>query len=364
MRIAILGTRGIPARYSGFETLAEELGARLAARGHDVTVYCRRHPDGEGLREWRGVRRVVLPALRTKRLETLTHTFLSSLHALGSQWDAALFCNGANVVFCPLLRLRGARTILNVDGLDRERKKWGPIGRLYYSACEALSTFVPTVVVTDAHVIERYYRERWRKATVFIPYGCELPRVATNGTLQRFGLEPGKYFLYVSRLEPENNAHLVVRAFNGVSGDWRLAVVGHAPYAASYVAEVKAAAGPRVVFTGGVYGEGYRELHSHAFAYVQATEVGGTHPALVEAMAFGHGIVANGTPENREVLGDAGLYYAPGDADDLRRKLESFAASPETCTALGEKAAARAHALYRWDDVTDRYEALFAGRSA
>src|SRR5262249_6922283 len=127
---------------------------------------------------------------------------------------------------------------------------------------------------------------------------------------------------------------------------------------------VKAAADPRVVFTGGVYGEGYRELHTHAFAYVQATEVGGTHPALVEAMAFGHGIVANGTPENREVLGDAGVYYSPGDADDLARRLESLAAAPDECRALGERARARAVERCRWDDVVDRYERLFAGETA
>jgi glycosyltransferase involved in cell wall biosynthesis len=364
MRIAILGTRGIPARYSGFETLAEELGSRLAARGHDVTVYSRRHPDGRGLATYRGMRRVVVPAVRTKSLETLTHTLLSGVHALFRRYDAALVCNGANVVVCPLLRLRGARTILNVDGLDRERKKWGPVARIYYTICEALSTFLPTVVVADAILMQRYYLERWRKKTTFVPYGSELPPATSNGVLKRFGLEPGRYFLYVSRLEPENNALLVVRAFAKVPGDWRLALVGHAPYAPRYVSLVKAAADPRVVFTGGVYGEGYRELHTHAYAYVQATEVGGTHPALVEAMAFGHGIVANGTPENREVLGDAGLYYAPGDADDLARRLESLAASPEACRTLGERAAARAREQYRWDDVTDRYERLFAGETA
>jgi glycosyltransferase involved in cell wall biosynthesis len=362
VRIAILGTRGVPARYSGFETLAEDLGARLVARGHEVTVYCRHHPDGEGLREHRGMRRVALPALRTKHLETLSHTLLSSLHALGRRYDAVLLCNAANAIFCPVLRVRGARVVLNVDGLDRRRRKWGALGRLYYAACEVLSTFLPHVVVTDARVIERYYRERYGKESIFIPYGSELAKASGNGTLGRFGLEPGKYVLYVSRLEPENNAHLVVRAFERVRADLRLAVVGHAPYAARYVADVRKTTDARILFTGGVYGEGYLELQSHAFAYVQATEVGGTHPALVEAMASGHAIVANGTPENEEVLGDAGLYFRPGDPDDLRRQLQRLVDSPDLRLELGAKAAERARARYRWDDVTDRYEAVLAGR--
>ncbi len=362
MKIAILGTRGVPARYGGFETLAEQLGERLTRRGHEVTVYCRRHPDGRGLASYRGMRRVELPAIHSRALETPTHTLLSSLHAFAHDYDAVLLCNGANTIFCPILRLKGARVVLNVDGLDRARRKWGPIARLYYSLCEALSTILPSAIVVDARVIERYYRERFGKTAFFIPYGCELPRVSTNGTLLQHGLEPRRYFLYVSRLEPENNAHLVVRAFEKVRGEHRLAIVGHAPYARSYVAEIQATRDPRVAFTGGVYGDGYLELHSNAYAYVQATEVGGTHPALVEAMAFGHGIVANGTPENREVLGDAGLYYEPGNVEDLAGKLQALADDPALCRALGERASARAQAHYRWDDVTDRYETVLSGK--
>lgn len=359
MRLAILGTRGVPAAYSGFETLAEELGARLAGRGHDVTVYTRAHYAPPGLRAWRGIRVVTLPTIRHKYLDTVVHTALSTAHALGSGYDALLVCNAANAVFTCWPRLVGTRVALNVDGHDRERKKWNALGRMWYTVSEQMALRLPNVIITDAAVIERYYRDTHGRATMLIPYGAEAQPTAEHDVLDRFGLEPGRYILYVGRLEPENNAHAVVAGFERVSSSMKLAVVGDAPYAADYIARLKQTRDPRVVFTGGIYGAGYRQLQSHASLYVQATEVGGTHPALVEAMAYGHAIVANDVPEHREVLVDTGTYFRVEDPATLTAALERLLADPALVADLGRRAAARAAERYSWDAITDAYERLF-----
>ena len=353
MRIAILGTRGIPANYGGFETFAEELSTRLAARGHHVTVYCRtRHSEPL----YRGVRLVYLPAIRHKYLETLAHAALSTLHLLAHRVDAALYCNGANAIFTCLPRLFGMPVALNVDGIERNRKKWNRAAKAWYLASERVATFFPTAVVTDAGTIREYYRLRYGKDTVFIPYGAETGKTAATSAVTRLGLEPGRYFLYVSRLEPENMALEVREAFERTGSPMKLALVGDAPYAREYIRRVKDTRDPRIVIPGAIYGDGYRQLGSHCFAYIHATEVGGTHPALIEAMGRGALVLYRNTPENAEVAEGVGIPFEPGE---LTAKMEYALAMPEEERAvLRQQAAARVRERYSWDAVTSAYERL------
>ncbi|MGC9971191.1 MAG: DUF1972 domain-containing protein [Bryobacteraceae bacterium] len=359
-RIAILGTRGIPARYGGFETFAEELGARLAARGHRVTVYCReRHPEPY----YRGVRLRYLPTLRHKYSDTVAHTFLATLDLLVHRQDAALYCNAANALFTLLPRLFGMPVALNVDGLERKRRKWNLLGRAWYRMSERLSTLFPNAVVSDARSIAEYYAERYGKRTHFIPYGAEIGKVETGEMLKRLGLERGKYFLYVSRMEPENNALLVREAFERVGTDLRLALVGDAPYARAYIERVRETRDPRIVMPGAIYGQGYHELTSHCFAYIHSTEVGGTHPALIEAMGRGALVLYLNTAENTEVAGGAGI---PFERDDLARQLRlALDLSEAEREQWRSRAVERVRERYTWDAVTDDYEKLLlslAGR--
>jgi glycosyltransferase involved in cell wall biosynthesis len=359
MRLAILGTRGIPANYGGFETFAEQLGTRLAARGHDVTVYCRSHYVPRSLKEYGGVRLVTLPTIRHKYFDTVVHTAVSAVHAMSERYEVVLVCNAANALVSAVPRLVGTRVALNVDGLERHRRKWNVLGRLWYRLSERLATWMPDAVVTDARVIEDYYRRHYGCTSTFIPYGCSVGRVTATSVLTEHGLRPGEYVLYVSRLEPENNAHAVIAAFEATGLARQLAIVGDVPYGRDYVAALRRQAGPRVVFTGGVYGEGYRQLQSHAFVYVHATEVGGTHPALVEAMGFGNCVLVNDVPENREVAGDAALYFEAREPSTLTARLEALERDPDLVERLRVRAAARAAAAYSWEAVTDDYEALF-----
>jgi len=357
MRIAIMGIRGIPANYGGFETFAEQLATRLVARGYEVTVYGRRHYVTLPERVYRGVRLVVLPTIRHKYFDTVVHTFLCVFHAWRRPYDVVLVCNAANALAAGLLRLSGKRVAINVDGIEWRRKKWNWLGRTYYRVSEWLATWMPHAVVTDAEVIRAYYRERYGLETRMIAYGAEVERRPDPEGVRAFGVEPERYILYVSRLEPENNAHLVIEAFEKVETEMKLLIVGDAPYARAYVQRLKRTRDPRIIFAGFVYGENYRRLQQNAYCYVHATEVGGTHPALVEAMGFGNCVLVLDTPENREVAGDVGLYYRT--AEELRDRLQEVLAHPERVAFLRERAMARVRARYDWERIVDQYEALF-----
>ena len=360
-RILMLGSRGIPANYSGYETMIEALAPRLAERGWRVTVYCRSHYVDRRLHSHRGVELVVLPTLRTKYGDTPVHTLLSCLHAIlfarGAR--AALVVNGANAVFLPLLWPRRIRTALHVDGIEKRRTKWGWPGRLVYALSERLACLLPGVTVTDADVIAAHYRARYRRDSTMIRYGVEPEPLPDHPILEELGLEPRGYFLYVSRFEPENNPHRVVAAYRRVGGDLPLVMVGDAPYATDFIAAMKRDADPRVRFPGTVFGEGYRGLLSSALATVHATEVGGTHPALVEAMGYGNCVLVNDEPANRETAGDAGVYFDVEDQASLVAAFEFARGDGARARERGERAARRAAEEYDWDLVADQYEDLF-----
>ena len=354
-----MGIRGIPANYGGFETFAEALSERLVKRGHDVTVYCRSHNSDYVEPTYKGVRLVILPTIRHKYFDTVAHTFLCAVHSLKEHYDAILICNSANSYISFLPRLVGTKVALNVDGLEWQRAKWNRIGKLFYRFSEWLATFLPDVIVSDAGMIERYYRKKFRKSSFYIPYGFRPEVDKGTDILKNFGLEPERYVLYVSRLEPENNAHRVIEAFEKVQTDLNLVIVGDAPYNQDYIASLKSTKDERIVFTGYVFGRGYRQLQSNAYFYVQATEVGGTHPALVEAMGFGNCILANDVPEHREVLGDTGLFFRVHDVDDLAQKMQYLLDHPEIIERYRKMARKRAVEKYSWDAVTRNYEKLF-----
>ncbi len=358
MNIAILGTRGIPASYGGFETFAEHLATRLVARGHDVTVYCRAHYVSPRQLEYHGVKLKVLPTVRHKYFDTVIHTLLSAIWAVPKRYDATLICNAANAPFSLILRLTGTPVVINVDGLEHKRKKWGALGRRYYRLAEYLSTIFPNEMVTDAQVIQDYYQVHHGARSTMIAYGAELERRPDPG-VRKWRVEPNRYVLYVSRLEPENNAHLVIEAFKKVRTAYRLVIVGDAPYAEQYIADLKARAkgDKRIIFTGFIFGQDYRSLQQNAYCYVHATEVGGTHPALLEAMGYGNCVLTLATPENIEVIGNAGIPYI--DEFDLADKLRLALRDGSLVQSFRNRAQARVKSYYDWDHVIDQYERLF-----
>jgi glycosyltransferase involved in cell wall biosynthesis len=360
MKIAMLGTRGVPASYSGFETCVEQLGSRLVARGHEVTVYCRSHHVDYDQPTYKGMRLVKLPTVKNKYLDTIVHSFLSSLHALGQGYDIVLYFIAGNSVVSWIPRLAGQTTILNVDGLDWKRAKWPPLAKRYIQFAERMATILPNAFLTDSRVVQQFYRDTYNADSPYIAYGAELPIRAPGPQLAQWGLEPRRYVLFVGRLVPENCADHLVQAFQTLRTDMKCVIVGDAPYAEEYIARLKAVDDPRVIFTGYCFGEGYWELASNAYLFVETSGVGGTHPALVEAMAFGTCVVAHDTAENRETVDSAGFVYdGARGAAALAPLLQQMVDAPSLVATYRQKAAARATAYSTWEKVTDDYEAMF-----
>lgn len=366
LRIALLGTRGIPARYGGFETFAEQLSQRLVARGHEVLVYGRcsfREKWGER-ESLNGVRRRVTPTIFHKYLETPLHALTSFLDVLSQRVDAVLVCNAANSPLAPILLLKRLPILINVDGIERNRAKWNSFGKAWYRLGEWCSVRLATRVVSDADVIAQYYQETYGIESTVIPYGVHPTRRASGETLAKFKLQAKKYLLYVSRLEPENNALGVIQAYRRLRErmrvDMPLVIVGDAPYATEYKESLRAAADEQVIFTGFQFGEAYQELQSNCYLYVQATEVGGTHPALIESMSYGNCVIVNGTPENVEVIGDAGESFAKNDFNQLEEILGRLVSAPELVGRYGKAAEAHVMERYSWDSVVAKYETLLS----
>ena len=355
MRVALLGTRGVPARYSGFETCVEEVGRRLVARGHDVVVYCRYR--GQHQRDHLGMRLVNLPALRLKATETLTHTFFSALDVVWRDVDAAIVFNAANAALVPLLKARRIPVAVHVDGLEWKRDKWSDLGKRYYLVSERLAVRWADRLIADSRAIQAYYLERYGAASDYLTYGAPILAPAPARRLADAGLSPRRYHLVVARLEPENNVHVVVEGYCRSGADHPLVVVGGAPYGERYIQSLRAMADGRVTFLGGVWDqELLDELYAHCLTYLHGHSVGGTNPSLLRAMGAGAPVAAVDVAFNREVLADTGVYF--GSPDDVAAIVAGAEAGPEATLARGRRGQIRAAARYDWDQVAAGYEEL------
>lgn len=358
LKIAILGSRGIPVNYGGFETLAEEISTRLARRGHEITVYCCRQYVKSNERIYKGVKRVTLPTIRTKVLEKPVFCFLSMLHASVRNFDVVLMLGVSVSFLCFIPRIFGKKVIINIDGLEWQRKKWGRLISTYLKVAERMAGVMADEIITDAKLIKDYYKKKYGKDTIYISYGADIVNIPPHDTLTRLGLEKDGYILYVSRFEPENNALLVREAYDEiVKPSKKLVMTGDASYADEYIKKVRNTKNPNIIFTGYLFGDQYKELLSNAYFYIQATEVGGTHPALIEAMGAGNCVLANDVPEHREVLMDAGFYY--NGKEDLKKKMMFLMDNDAVVDEKKLKAKQRIKEGYSWDSVTDDYEELF-----
>lgn len=359
MKAALLGTRGVPARYGGFETCVEEVGARLSERDHDVVVYSR-VPEAGGEPQpptYRGMTVVWLPAARRRSLETLSHTAMSVGHLVRHHPDteAAIMFNAANAPLLPPLRTARIPVATHVDGLEWMRAKWGRTGRQYYRRAEALAVRWSDALIADAPGIQDYYRETFGASAVHVSYGA--PTIdADPSLLAQVALHPRGYHLVVARFEPENHVADIVAGYAASSARLPLIVVGAAPYAQEYTAQVHDAADQRVRFLGAVWNQDLLDqLYANAATYLHGHSVGGTNPSLLRAIGAGAPTIAYDVVFNRGVLGDQGKYF--GSPADLARLIEEAEADLAGTQARGERIR-RIAGDYRWDDVADRYEAL------
>jgi glycosyltransferase involved in cell wall biosynthesis len=358
MRFAMIGTRGVPAAYGGFETAVEEIGARLVDRGHEVTVYCRNADDAAP--EWRGMRLVHLPALHLKTAETLSHTAASTLHLTFARTaDVAFVFNAANAPLVPWIRALGIPTAVHVDGLEWKREKWSGAGRRYYRFAERFAVRHADALIADARGIADYYRDEFDVATELLTYGAPITVNPRSHRLAELGLEPQGFHLVVARFEPENHVDVIVEGYRRSGASLPLIVVGSAPYAAKHSAEIRGAADddPRIRFLGSLWDqELLDQLYSNAFTYLHGHSVGGTNPSLLRAMGGAAPVIAWDVIFNEEVAGpDAGFFSTPLG---LARMIERAESDPAAHAARGERLQRRARATYDWDDVAAGYESL------
>lgn len=356
MKIAMIGTRGVPARYGGFETAVEEVGRRLADRGHDVVVYCRGDDRSPA---YLGMRRVRLPALRSRTAETLSHTALSVLHLLRRRADVALVFNAANAPLLPMVRTARIPVAVHVDGLEWQRGKWGRWGRRYYLMGERCAVRWADELIADAVGIQTYYRRRYDADTRYIAYGAPILREPALSRLTELDLAPQGYHLVVARLEPENHVDLIVRGYVRSGARLPLVVVGSVPYASAHADEIERLCDgdPRVRRLGGVWDQELLDaLYAGAATYLHGHSVGGTNPSLLRGMGAGAPVIAYDVDFNREVAGDAGVFVA--DEDQVAAAVEQAETDPVAARARGLQGQAAVESRYRWDDVATGYEDL------
>jgi glycosyltransferase involved in cell wall biosynthesis len=360
LRIAILGSRGIPHTYSGYEAFVGELGPRLVDRGHEVLVYCRRSLFRDRPPTYKGARLLYLPGIETKTLGTLTHTFVSAADVLFRGVDVIFVVNVVNAFNCILPRLLRKSVAINVDGLDWKRGKWGPLGKkFFYWNAKSVGTICPKGIVTDAKEMRRIYLEQFSTPSVSIAYGANIEESRNPEVVARYGLERSGYYLVASRLVPENNADLIVCAFEKVKTSKLLAIAGNANYRSPFVDRLKQTTDSRVKFLGHVGdADDVKELHCNAFAYIHGHSLGGTNPALLKALGFGNCVLALGTAFNREVLQDYGMFF-DNDPVDLAGKIQCLEDHPEIATRYRLRAPERIRQAYTWEKITDQYEELF-----
>jgi glycosyltransferase involved in cell wall biosynthesis len=352
----MVGTRGVPAHYGGFETAVEEVGSRLAGRGHDVTVYCR----GQGRADkYLGMKLVHLPALQKRSLETLSHTLFSTAHLVSHRTDVAIMFNAANAPFLPVLQLAGIPTAVHVDGLEWQRAKWEGWGERYYKLAEALSIRWGRIVIADAEGIAAYLREEYGTCSRLISYGAPILAHRPPRHLDQFGLEPREYHLVVARFEPENHLDLILRGYCESNATLPLIVVGSSPYGASYAARLQriARSDGRIRLVGPVWDQDLLDdLYANTCSYIHGHSVGGTNPSLLRAMGAGAPVIAYDVVFNREVAADAATYFTTDR--ELASRIEAVETDPRETSTRATLGRDRVERLYRWDDVADLYEEL------
>ncbi|MBN1562389.1 MAG: glycosyltransferase [Anaerolineae bacterium] len=360
MKIAIVGHRGIPANFGGSETAVEEIGERLVQAGHEVIVYCRRHNSTTDAKMYKGMERVVLPSINTLSLDMPSHTFLSIWHLiLRKKVDIIHFHGVGNALFFPMLKLFSRnKTLLVVDGPDWDRPKWGRLARLALKTSFPLAVRFADTIISDNRPVQRLFREEFGRETDYVVYGANTKSIDTTIELEKHGLEPDNYMIQVAAIVPDKGVHLLVEAYEQLETDMPLVIVGDTPYTTEYKAKVMSTKDKRIKFLGYIYGERYRELVAHAYAYVHPLIVDGTSPALLQAMALGKCIISTDLPETMGVIQDVALPFKSQDVADLRDKLQYALDHPDDVANYGRLALQRINERYNWDVVTRQYEAL------
>lgn len=362
--IAMIGIRGIPVVYSGFETFAEELSVRLVKRGYKVRAYCRKHAVEKQIQSYKGVGLVYLPSIMTKSLDTISHSLVSTLHAcLSRPKPDVIYYLGVGSSICSFVpRMFGIKTVVNVDGLDWKRGKWGRFAQLFLLMSERVALFFSNVTLTDSRFIQKYYMGKYRREIPMIPYGYSKTQ-GKLGSLKKYELEKSRYLIWSGRLVPDNHLDELIKAYLTSKISLPLIILGDSPNQELYKERLHKLArkSSKIKFLGFVDRMTYAALIAGCRAYIETKRSGGTHPSLVESMGHGCLIVANDHASHQEVLGETAVYYPGGEVEKLSNVLKKVARDSFESQRVryGQATRQRAQKLYSWDSVVNSYEKLF-----
>lgn len=361
LKIAIIGSRGYPIVYSGYETFVKEVSERLVAQNIDVRVYCQKHLFNARPKNVNGVELVYMPTVQTKSLNQLVHSFFSMVHACCSSVDVILVVNAANGPFGLISLLAQKKTLINVDGLEWLRPKWKGLGAAYFKFAAKLATLFYNTIITDAEAMRQVYLNTFNKDSTVIAYGANIRHSKKPELISQFGLTPNEYFLIVGRLIPDNNSDLILEGFKKANSNKKLVIVGDVPYQDAYSQNMKSNASDQTLFLGYITdSEVLAELYHQSYAYLHGHEYGGTNPTMLKAMAYGCAILALDTVFNREMLenGQFGWFFQK-TSDSVALYLQQAENSPQAVQTLKEKARDGITQKYNWDEVTRAYVTVF-----
>jgi len=359
MKIAIIGTRGVPARYGGFETIAEALSTGLVKKGHVVFVYCRKGNIPESPKKYQGINLVYTSYFTNKYLGTFSHVFFSITHAIFQKYDIALVFNVGVAPLCALLKLFNIKVILNVDGFEWYRKKWKWFAKIYFIFCALIAKFIVNEIITDSKDVQSYYQRKLSTKTTYITNGAYVSTVADNKILKKFNVLPYEYFFTASRLVPENNIDLMIRTYININTKKLFLIAGGSSYSDNYENKINEAINDRIVMLGPIYNPvELAVLHTFCYAYIHGNDAGGTSLGLLKALGYGNCVLTINTHSNKEVVGDSAILYDKSVLG-LAQKIEYVLKNPKKVKVYRIKARERVRRKYTWNKIIDLYEKLF-----
>lgn len=361
LKVAIMGAKGYPYVYGGYDTMIKELGERLVAKGVHIRVYNHRALFKDRPRFVNGIECIYTPAIESKSMTQLTHTFFSMIHACLSDVDVIFVVNSGNGPFGLISRLFGKPTAINVDGLEWLRPKWKGLGSTYFFWASKMATKFYDQVINDSDEMRRVYLELFQKDSIVIAYGANPKESVSSDPIKKWNLQSRDYFLIVGRLVPDNNADLIIGGFLKSESKRTLVVVGDVPFADDWANRLKNIQDPRLLFTGYVTDPiELAALYSHCYAYFHGHEFGGTNPAMLKALGYGCAILALDTPFNQEMLqnGKHGWFFEK-KTESVCQVVEESEAEPQKMEELRQTARSGLTLKYNWDAVTDQYLEVF-----
>lgn len=358
VRVAFIGGRGVVSKYSGIESYYEQAGHELARLGHEVTIYCRSYFTPPADRH-NGMRVRRLPTIRSKHLETLTHTLLATAHAIMSDYDIVHYHCLGPALFSFLPRLAGKKTVVTVQGLDWKRKKWGWIASSVLRWGEAAAVTLPDATMVVSRTLQKHYRQQHNRETIYVPNGAMLAPRRIPRKLIEWNLLPENYILFLGRFSPEKNCHSLINAFEALNSGMKLVLAGGSSHSDDYVKSLRRHESEHIRFLPWVSGNDLEELLSNAALFVLPSDIEGLSLALLDAMAAGVCVLTSDIPENVEVVEGAGFTFRSGDQEDLQRKLDLLIQNPDLRRESAIRGRKRIQSQYLWPEIARSIEKAY-----